>query len=364
MAAHSSAISRVRDFLTDQQPSLDGFFVTKPESRAYLSGFTGSFGYLLITLTDTILFTDGRYTEQAAAQAPDWTIVRLYRPYENAVVPEIDRLGVKNIGIEAENMTVADFNFWQSKLLDAKLVPTNNVVANLRRLKTPEELANIRKAVEIADNAFAYILNIIRVGITEREVALELENAMKRGGADSIAFDTIVVSGARGALPHGKPSTKAIEAGDFVTIDFGARYNGYNSDVTRTVFVGGGIKQPTDRQREVYDLVLKNQLAGIAAVKPGVVCSAVDRLSRDIFAEAGQLDYFLHSLGHSLGREVHEYPMLTPPDDSIIEVGMVLTVEPGLYYSDWGGVRIEDDVYVTENGAEVLPRSTKELILL
>lgn len=362
--AAATNLERLRAYLAASQPILDGLFITKPENRSYLSGFTGSFGYLLITPAEAVLFTDGRYVQQAAAQASGWRVVRLQRPFENSVIPELKRLAVKQLGFESDHLTYGDYTNWQEKLPDTKWLPTTGITARLRWQKSSEELTLIRKAVAIADDAFASVLNFIRPGLTERQVAAELEYAMRRGGADAIAFDTIVASGWRGALPHGRASDKQIEAGEFVTIDFGAHYQGYNSDITRTVFVGGGVKEPTERQLEIYKLVLQAQVAGVEAVKPGTACNAVDAVSRQIFEQAGMSDYFLHSLGHNLGREVHETPFLTPPDDTQIEAGMVLTVEPGLYIADWGGVRIEDDLYVTEKGAEVLPRSMKELILL
>ncbi len=353
-------VSQVRAFLKENADKYEGFFVTKPESRSYLSGFTGSFGYLLITPQETVLFTDGRYVEQAANQATGWTIVRLQRPFEENIIPEIKRLNLSQIAFEAEHLTYADYTYWMEALPGTEWLPTRGVVARLRQRKDADEIAAIRQAVEIADKAFEYILGVLKPGKTEREVAAELEFAMRRFGADAIAFDTIVASGWRGALPHGRASDKVIEAGEFVTFDFGARYNSYNSDVTRTVILG----QPTERQRQVYDLVLQVQTACCEAVAPGVACNKVDALSREIFEKAEMLPYYLHSLGHSLGREVHETPFLTPSDPTLLEVGMIVTIEPGLYISEWGGVRIEDDVLVTANGVEILPRSSKELIIL
>jgi Xaa-Pro aminopeptidase len=257
-------------------------------------------------------------------------------------------------------MTHAEYLLWSEGIKESLWVPTFGDVSNLRRRKDAAEVELIRKAVDIADSAFEHILGYIKPGITERDVAIELEFAMRRQGADRNAFDTIVASGWRAALPHGRASEKVIEKGDFVTIDFGAHYQGYNSDITRTVIVG----TPTDRQREVYSLVLEAQLGGVAAVKAGAICKEVDEVSRSIFREAGQVDFYLHGLGHNLGREVHESPFIGPTDFTPLESGMVLTIEPGLYYSEWGGVRIEDDLLVTDSGAEILSRSPKELISL
>lgn len=353
-------VSRMRAYLAENADKFDGFFVTKPENRAYLSGFTGSFGYLLITLQETIVFTDGRYVEQASKQSSGWTIVRLQRPFEQAVIGELKRLDVRRMAFEAEHLTYSDYIYWTKALENTSWMPTQGVISTFRWRKDPTEIELIRKAVAIADSAFEDLLGILKPDMTEREAASELEFAMRKHGADAIAFDTIVASGWRGALPHGRASDKKIEAGDLVTFDFGARYESYNSDITRTVVMG----QPTERQREVYRMVLESQLAGCEMVRPGITCSAVDAVSRQYFEKAGVIDYFLHSLGHSLGREVHEYPFLTPSDLTPLEPGMVVTVEPGLYISEWGGVRIEDDLLVTESGAEILPRSSKELIVL
>ena len=356
----SNRLGQMRAYLSQNTAKFEGFFVTKPENRGYLSGFNGSSGYLLITSQDAVLFTDNRYTEQAAAQAPGWTIVRLQRPFETSIIAELKRLNVARLAFEAEHLSVAEYNHWKGKLPGTAWVATQGVISKLRQRKDAAELEIIRQAIQIADAAFKDILSVIKPGLTEREVAAELEYAMRKHGADAIAFDTIIASGWRGALPHGRASDKIIAAGEMITLDFGARYEDYNSDITRTVIIG----KPTDRQREVYDLVLKSQMAGCEAVRPGATCSTVDGISRKLFEEAGVLENYKHSLGHNLGREVHESPFLTPTDDSILEAGMVLTVEPGLYFSDWGGVRIEDDLLVTANGAEILSRSPKELIVL
>ncbi len=353
-------VQTLRNFLKENRHKFDGFFITKPENRAYLSAFTGSFGYLLVTLDDLVLFTDGRYVEQAAAQSPGWSVVRLARPFEENVVKELKRLNISRLGFEAEHLSYADFNYWKDALPSVHWEPTQGIIARFRWNKDPAEVALIRRAVEIASQAFEEMLGDLKPGQTEREVASRLEFNMRKHGADAIAFDTIVASGQRGALPHGRATDKVIQAGELVTFDFGARYDGYNSDITRTVAVG----KPTDRQREIYNLVLEAQLAGCEAVKPGAICREVDQVSRGYFEKNGVVEYFLHSLGHNLGREVHETPFLTPPDSTPIEEGMVLTIEPGLYIQGRGGVRIEDDLLVTKNGAEILPKISKELIIV
>ncbi len=358
----SDRLEALRDKLKQEAANYDGLFISKPENRAYLTGFTGSFGYLLVTPDEAILFTDGRYTEQAASQAPGWKIVLVKRPFEDYMLPEIKRSGVGKLGFEAEHLNFNEYHYWSDKL-QVEFVPTSGVVGRLRQRKDKAEVEAIQLAIDVSEKAFDHMLGLLHVGMSERDAAVELEFAMRRFGADAIAFDTITASGARGALPHGRASEKLIEAGDFVTFDFGARLNGYNADITRTVFVGGG-KKPTDRQLLIYNLVLESQLAGIEAVKPGASCKGVDDASRAVFEKAGMLEYYLHSTGHSLGREVHEAPFMTPTDTSLLEPGMVLTVEPGLYISEWGGVRIEDDLVVSETGAAILPHLPKELLIL
>lgn len=356
-------LNALRTKLKAEAGSYQGFFVTKPENRAYLSGFTGSFGYLLVTDSEAVLFTDGRYVEQAAEQAPGWKIIRLQRPFEEAVVPEIKRLGLDRIGFEAEHLSFNDYRFWSDKTGTA-WIPTSGIIARQRQRKDKVEVEAIQQAIDISCKAFDHMLGLLKPGMSEKEAAAELEFAMRRFGADAIAFDTIVASGPRGALPHGRASDKVIEAGDLVTFDFGARLNSYNADITRTVFVGGDGKRPSERQIQIYNLVLESQLAGCQAVRPGVAAKEVDAASRSVFEKAGVLEYYLHSTGHNLGREVHEAPFMMPNDESILEPGMVLTVEPGLYISEWGGVRIEDDLLVNEHGSAILPRLPKELIVL
>ncbi len=359
----SNRLSALREKLKQAAPSFDSLFISKPENRAYLSGFTGSFGYLLVTDTEALLFTDGRYVEQATSQAPGWQVIRLQRPFEDQVVPEFKRLGLAKVGFEAEHLSFNEYHFWADKT-GTEWVPTSGVVSRLRQRKDGQEVEAIQQAVDISAQAFDHMLGLLKPGMSEREAASELEFAMRKFGADALAFDTIVASGARGALPHGRASDKIIESGDLVTFDFGARLNGYNADITRTIFVGGNGKQPSERQLQVYNLVLESQLAGIEAVRAGVVANSVDAVSRAVFEKAGMLEYYLHSTGHNLGREVHEAPFITPTDDSLLEAGMVLTVEPGLYISEWGGVRIEDDLLVGEDGVIVMPRISKELVII
>jgi Xaa-Pro aminopeptidase len=272
---------------------------------------------------------------------------------------ELKKLGLKRLAFESDHITVAG---WQSlcQIEGIEWVSEPSPFSGLRRLKDADELAMIKRAVEIADKAFAHLLNFIKPGLTEREVAAELEFTMRRGGADKIAFETIVVSGVRGALPHGKATDKVIQSGELVTIDFGANYSGYNCDITRTIAVG----HADSEQRERYRLLLSAQTAACEAVKPGAVCKDVDAVARDIITQAKYGEFFVHGIGHNIGREVHELPFLSVVEEAKLEAGMVLTIEPGIYIPGWGGMRIEDDLFITESGAEILPKSPKELIVV
>jgi Xaa-Pro aminopeptidase len=355
----TTRLERAQKIVRDNEGRYDGFFISNGENRSYLSGFNGSWGYLLVSADRAIILTDGRYTTQAQDQAPDCEVITLVRPYDQTLAKELKQIGFKRLGFESDHMTVAG---WQAlnAIEGITWVSEHSPFQALRYHKDANELAMIKRAVEIADSGFSHILNFIKPGLTEREVAAELEFAMRRGGADKIAFETIVVSGVRGALPHGRATDKVIQAGELVTIDFGAHYGGYNCDITRTIAIGHADKD----QRERYQVVLEAQLAACAAVKPGAICKEVDAVARNFIKEAGYGEFFVHGLGHSLGREVHEQPMLNWVDEAKLEEGMVLTIEPGIYLPLWGGIRIEDDLYVTGNGAEVLPKSPKELIVV
>lgn len=350
----SKRLAALRSLLTEQ--NLAAVIVAKPENRLYLSGFTGSAGFLLVGLNTAKLITDFRYVEQATRQAPDFTIVRHGADIYETLAAEIKAIGGKRIGFES------DFATWDAYRRMAEfggeLMPLH--LDKLRMVKDEAELGALRRAVRIADDAFTHILPYIRPGISEQDVALEMEYFMRRQGAEKMAFEIIVASGERSALPHGRASTKTIAAGDFVTMDFGAVYGGYHSDITRTVVVG----KATSRQREIYRLVLMAQMAGLAAVAPGRICREVDADARKVIIDAGYGEYFGHGLGHGVGMAIHEEPRLSPVCDVVLAPGMTVTVEPGVYIPDWGGVRIEDTVVVTATGVEILTASGKELIEL
>lgn len=339
---------------------LDAILTDNPVNRRYISGFTGSAGLILVTNSHAYLLTDFRYVDQAEAQAPAFTVINHNRQEKAKLLELFQSHGVKRVGFEQNHVSFAKYMDWKEAFRDVELVPTQGIFEGLRLYKDEEELSVMREAIRIADEAFTHILSYIRPGVREVDVALELEFFMKKQGADAVAFDIIVASGERGALPHGRASEKVIQAGELVTMDFGCLYKGYNSDLTRTVAVG----EPSPDLKRIYDIVLRAQLNGVEKIKSGMTGKEADALTRDIIAAEGYGDAFGHSTGHGLGMEVHEAPALAASSETVLQPGMVVTVEPGIYISKMGGVRIEDDVLITENGCEILTKSTKELLIL
>lgn len=351
----SLKVKKVNEFLKANQ--LDAVLVSKPENCRYISGFSGSSGMLFISAERTCLLTDFRYIEQAQTQAPEFEILRFTgTPYE--ILKQLyHENNFKCIGFEGDHLT------WETHLHVSECFPDVQLISvrldKLRTIKTEAEIQLIKKAVEIADKAFSEVLGYIKPGVKENDIAAELEYSMRRLGSERPAFGTIVASGSRGALPHGLASSKIIEPGELVTIDFGAVYQGYHSDITRTIAVGA----VSQKHKDIYNLVLEAQLAGIEAVNCGRDCGFVDETARRIISEAGYGEYFGHGLGHSVGLAIHEEPRLSPSAAGMqLDAGMTVTVEPGIYIPGWGGVRIEDLVVVTSSGRDILTASSKALI--
>lgn len=340
---------------------VDAVLINKPETRRYLTGFTGSAGIALCDKSCEFrkLFVDFRYVEQAAKQAPSWEIVKAVQNSLAEIAVCASDAGFRRIGFESDFVTVEAKTALETAFAGFELVPLN--LADLRGAKDESEIRIIKDAVKIAETALTKVLPEIRAGVKERDIAIALETYMRKAGADGSAFDIIVASGERSALPHGRASDKIIENGDFVTLDFGAYYLGYNSDITRTFVVG----KASTRQREVYDIVLQAQLAALAAVRAGAHNHDVDKVARDFIAVAGYGECFGHGLGHGLGMLVHETPGLSyAAAPAILQVNNIVTVEPGIYIPGFGGVRIEDDVVVKAQGCEILTSFSKQLIEL
>jgi Xaa-Pro aminopeptidase len=350
-------LSKLRQKL--QERGIEALLISHPVNRRYLTGFTGSAGVVLITATEQLLLTDFRYVIQAQEQAPQMTLVQHQGIY-HTVGEQCRKLGIKALSFEQDHLTFAEFLQLKEAVGDIKLQPTSGIVKELRMVKDADELAVMREAARIADQAFSKILSDIKPGVRENEISFKLEFYMRELGATSSSFDMIVASGKRSALPHGVASDKVLELGDLVTLDFGAFYQGYASDITRTVMLG----RPSEKQKEIYDIVLEACNRTIAALRPGMTGKEADAVARDYIRAHGYGEFFGHSTGHGLGMEVHELPMLSSRGDMVLQPNMVVTVEPGIYLPEVGGVRIEDDVVITETGCEALNQSSKEWIVI
>ncbi|MEQ1934762.1 MAG: Xaa-Pro peptidase family protein [Fimbriimonadaceae bacterium] len=342
------------------EANVSALFLSDITNVAWLTQFSGSFGSAIVTATDARFITDSRYRMQAGEQVKNLDVVSFASPikFVEFLSSNASEMGVSKLWFESQNLSYSTYEQYRDAL-GFEFVSAGDLVSPLRKVKSADEIAKIKHVCGIADACFSHIQRMIQPGTSEYDVALEMEFFMKRQGA-SVAFDTIVASGWRGALPHGRASEKIIASGDLITFDFGACMDGYNSDITRTVAVG----EPTERQREVYNQVLKSQLAALEMMKPGVDGADVDRKVREVMDEKGLSQYFGHGLGHGLGRLVHDSGRLSSTNREILEEGQVWTVEPGVYIDGWGGVRIEDDVVVTADGIEILTHSTKELLVL
>mgnify|MGYP000871441070 FL=1 len=342
-----------------QEKGLDCLLVNMAENRRYVSGFTGSAGTLVITPSAALLLTDFRYVEQATHQAPLFTI-RRYDDLVSTLGEVFAEHGCGRVGFESDVVTYDQYVKWQEKLADVEWVAAPGIVEELRMIKDEAEIAAMKRAATIADTAWSELLPHMVPGVSERALALELEFSMRRGGASGLAFDIILAAGPNGALPHAIPGERILAPGDLVVMDFGARYGGYCSDMTRTVLIGKACQE----SRNLYSIVLEAQLAALDAVGPGKTGQEVDAVARQIITEAGYGEQFGHGLGHGVGLAIHEEPRLSPKGDKVLRPGMVVTVEPGIYLPGFGGVRIEDLVLVTEDGYRVLTHSTKELLEL
>ncbi|MBD8070413.1 M24 family metallopeptidase [Bacillus sp. PS06] len=338
---------------------IDGLLVTNSYNRRYLTDFTGTAGVALISLTKAVFITDFRYVEQASKQIKGFEIVQHTGQLIDEVAKQAVEMGITKLGFEQDDLSFSTYSAYENAV-SVELVPVSNAIEKLRLIKSESEIKILKEAAEIADAAYTHILGFVRPGISELDVSNELEFFMRKQGAVSSSFDIIVASGVRSALPHGVATDKIIEKGDFVTLDFGAYYKGYCSDITRTFAVG----TPSDELKKIYDVVLEAQLRGMAGIKPGLSGKEADALTRDYITEQGYGQYFGHSTGHGLGMEVHEQPGLSTKSDTVLVPGMVVTVEPGIYIAGLGGVRIEDDTVITDNGNESLTYSSKELIIL
>jgi len=334
---------------------LDALFVTEPGNRRYVSGFTGSNGVVIVGPDTLYLATDFRYHEQVRQQAPRFELVELGVDQDKGLAACVDGIGLERIGFDGAHVTVDQLERWRKTMPDVTFESASGMVEALRGVKDAEEIARLRAAVELADEAMAHIMGWIRPGVTERDVAWELEVYMRTHGAEKLSFDTIVGSGVNGARPHAVVSDRVIERGDPVVIDMGALLDGYCSDLTRSFCVG----EATDAYQRAWGLVLEAQVAAEQAIKPGMTGREADAVAREIIYHGGYEGKFGHGLGHGVGLAIHESPYASQRSNDTLQAGNVVTVEPGVYDLAWGGIRLEDMVVVRENGCEVLTRVPK-----
>jgi len=333
----------------------DIMLVSKPANVLYLTGFSGEGLAVVAASEQTALSTDGRYQLDAQRQCPDCELLMHRDGHLRGAIQYVKRFPSARLAFESEVVTHAQYERLCRELGEEKLVPTKGIVEKLRLTKDEAEIVQIQRAAAIVDRALADLVAGLQPGPTEREVALELERAILLGGADAIAFRTIVAAGLSAACPHAVPGPNRLQAGQMVTIDVGGQVNGYCSDMTRTVFLG----EPDERFRNIYQTVFQAQAAALDAVRPAIECRELDRIAREVIAAAGYGDYFCHGLGHGVGLEVHEGPRVSARSDAVLEPGMVITIEPGIYIEGWGGVRIEDLLVVTEDGYRLLTGAPK-----
>jgi len=343
------------------EEGLDAVLICQMENLRYLSGFTGSSGWLLISNNHALLATDFRYVEQAKEESPDFELIQIKGDIHNWLPGLASDQRWQKLGFEASHFPFASYlqlsETMKVKQPKLQLIPTTKLVEQIRCIKEPEELELIIKAVELTDIAFEYAKSLIRPGITEKEAAWEIEKFLRQNGSEGLPFEIIIASGPNSALPHAKPTERTIRSGEAVLIDMGARIGGYCSDFSRTLCLGRADKT----LEEIYDVVLKAQMAAIEGVKANMKGAQADRLARSVIKQAGYGDTFGHGLGHGVGIAVHELPTIAPNSPDKLADGMVFTIEPGIYITGWGGVRIEDMVILESGQARVLSKSAKEL---
>lgn len=355
---HNTRLTKLRALMADNHT--EALLVTSDVNRKYMSGFTGSSGMLLITANKALLYSDFRYRTQAPAQAASFEFIEHKADVLDSILETAAQLNITKLAFEAHDLSYESYMAYVDKLQGIELIPAGKWIEKLRIVKDDAEIRIIREAALLADNTFNHIVGFIQPGMRELDIALEMEFFMRRHGATSTSFETIVASGERSALPHGVASERVVQSGEFVKLDFGAYYQGYCSDITRTVMLG----KPTDQHRTIYNIVLEAQLATLEGIRPGMTGREADAIARNIITKHGYGDLFGHGTGHGIGMEIHESPRLSLTGDIVLEPGMVVTVEPGIYIAGFGGVRIEDDVVITSSGVDILTQAPKDFIVI
>ncbi len=354
-------INALRTLISDKKEAL---LLSNEVNIGYFTGFFHSEGYLAVTQNCVALFVDFRYFEAAQNKAQCCKVI-CFQKLSESLNELFESEHIASVIGEADNLSVSCFSLFKKVFSEHNIEITadgslDKKINEIRIIKDKTEIEKIEKAQRIAEKAYLEMLNYLKPGVCERELSARLEFEMKRGGAEDISFDLITITGKKTSLPHGVPSDDTVKPGDFFTCDFGAVYEGYHSDTTRTVAVGFA----ADEMREIYEIVLKAQLSALEAIRPNVKCSEVDKTARDIIEQSGYGKYFGHSTGHGVGLDIHEQPYVSSKSDTVLQPGMIITDEPGIYLPDKFGVRIEDMVYVTENGYYNFVNLPKELIIL
>jgi Xaa-Pro aminopeptidase len=354
---HTERLNRLRKTMAEK--GLGALLVIDISNVFYLSGFTGSTAAMVVTFDSAFILVDPRYSIQARQECPDVEVRDFSAKSAMIAASElINELKPKSVGYESRSVTIAGYRELHKNVNSSiRRRSTEGLVEKLRRIKDAHEIEMIREAARIADATYEAVLGEIGPGVTEKHVALVVDCTLRRLGADKEAFETIAAAGPNSACPHHSPTDFVLKPGQLLKLDFGARYRRYNSDITRTVCLG----EPSAKQREVYQLVLDAQLKAIDAIRPGGTGKEIDAVARDYITSQGYGECFGHGLGHALGIDTHDGPGFSKTSDIVLAPGMVITVEPGIYIEGWGGVRIEDDVLVTEDGAEVITSASKEL---
>jgi Xaa-Pro aminopeptidase len=344
-----------------REKELDGFFTSSVANITYLTGFTGDSSRLLVSKKKTILITDGRYTEQARSECPEsievvkWIDNKRYA--RDTYKPLIEKCNIRNLALESKVLTYSEYETLRQSLGNTILWPMDGLIEKLRTLKDAQEIEYLRTACEISDRALELTLPYIKQGITELELTAQLEYQLKMNGAENLSFDSLILSGARTSLLHGKPSSKRLESGDLVLFDFGALYKGYHADISRTFVLG----KASEKQKEVYSIIQQAQRKAVESLRAGVTAKTPDAVVRSVIPEH-YLEYYYPGLGHGVGLEIHETPFLGKDTPGELDMNTAITIEPGIYIPSWGGIRIEDTVVVRQDNADSLSKFPRELM--
>lgn len=346
-----------------KERDIDGFLVSNESNVKYLSGFTGDSSFLIISSNGCMFFTDGRYTEQAEKECHKGIEVIKWLENRRNGVPSylhaVKNFGIKRLGFESNKMPYSTYKTLNEGISEVEFVEANGIIETLRMIKDEEEIKNLRIASQISDRALELTLPYIKAGISEMELTARLEYNLKTNGAHNLSFDSIILSGAKTSLLHGHPSDKKLENGDYILFDFGALYNGYHADMSRTVVLGNA----SNKQKELYNIIQTAQMESIKTLKSGITGKFPDDKIREIIPQE-YIPYYYTGLGHGVGLDIHEDPFLSQTSEVLLKSNMVVTIEPGIYIPSWGGLRIEDTVVITENSYEILTNFSRDLIIL